>query len=187
MFQVVSIIAPAKMHLDYVIYAALGLLLARTVFIAIQSLTSPLRSIPGPFLTRLSRLWYFQRVANGRFEHDNIALHRQYGKVVRIAPNMFSIDDPSVVKSVYGIGSKFPKSDWYEGWKHPSPDRWTLFPDQDMKRHAETRKRFQGLYSMSSLVSYEGYVDECTKIFSEKLRGVAKTGEVIDMGHWFQW
>ena len=100
---------------------------------------------------------------------------------------MFSIDDPTVVKSVYGIGSKFPKSDWYEGWKHPSPDRWTLFPDQDMKRHAETRKRFQGLYSMSSLVSYEGYVDECTKIFSEKLRGFAKTGEVIDMGHWFQW
>lgn len=176
-----------KMHSYYIVYAALGLLLARIAFFIFQSLTSPLRSIPGPFLTRLSRLWYFRRVANGRFEHDNIALHRQYGKIVRVAPDMFSIDDPAVVKSVYGIGSKFPKSDWYEGWKHPSPDRWTLFPDQDMKRHAETRKRFQAMYSMSSLVSYEGYVDECTRIFSERLSGFAKTGEVIDMGHWFQW
>ena len=99
---------------------------------------------------------------------------------------MFSIDHPDVVKSVYGIGTKFPKSDWYEGWKHPSPDRWTLFPDQDIKRHAETRKRFQAMYSMSSLVSYEGYVDDCTKIFSQRLKEFAATGQVIDMGHWFQ-
>lgn len=55
-----------------------------------------------------------------------------------------------------------------------------------MKRHAETRKRFQAMYSMSSLISYEGYVDECADIFTEKLRGFAERGEVMDMGHWFQ-
>jgi hypothetical protein len=100
---------------------------------------------------------------------------------------MYSIDSPDVVKTVYGIGSKFPKSDWYEGWKHPSPDRWTLFPDRDMKRHAETRKRFQAMYSMSSLVSYEGYVDDCARIFSARLSEFAQAGKAINMGHWFQW
>ncbi|KAH7346983.1 cytochrome P450 [Pyrenochaeta sp. MPI-SDFR-AT-0127] len=89
-------------------------------------------------------------------------------------------------KTIYGIASKFPKGDWYQGWKHPSPTRWTLFPDQDSKRHAETRKRFQGLYSMSSLLSYEIYVDQCIDIFLEKLNGFARSNTPIDMVHWLQ-
>lgn len=174
------------MHIQFILPAVLLILLARLIYTVYIQLTSPLRSIPGPLLTRLNRLWFFNRVRLGHFESDNIALHRQYGPIVRIAPDMYSIDSPDVIKPVYGIGSKFPKSDWYEGWKHPSPDRWTLFPDRDIKRHAETRKRFQGLYSLTSLVSYEGYVDECSDIFDAKLRGFAEAGTVIDMAHWFQ-
>lgn len=156
-----------------------------TIFIY-TSLTSPLRSVPGPIWTRFSRIWYFYRVYLGRFEHDNIELHKRYGRIVRLAPNMYSIDVPEAVNQIYGISSKMPKSDWYEGWKHPSPDRWTLFPDRNQKRHAETRKRFQNLYSMSSLVSYESYVDECADIFTKRLSEFSDRKETIDMTHWFQ-
>ncbi|OAQ66758.1 cytochrome P450 pisatin demethylase [Pochonia chlamydosporia 170] len=152
----------------------------------IAAIFSPLRSIPGPFWARFTRLWYFRRVYDGNFEHDNIDLHRRYGRVVRVAPNMYSIDAPDAVNTIYGIASKMPKSEWYEGWKHPSPDRWTLFPDRDIKRHAETRRRFQGLYSMSSLVSYENYVNECTDILQQRLSEFAKHSSIIDMTHWFQ-
>ncbi|KID78346.1 Pisatin demethylase [Metarhizium brunneum] len=152
----------------------------------ITAVFSPLRYLPGPFWARFTRLWYVKRVYEGHFEHDNIQLHRRYGRVVRIAPNMYSIDAPEAVGTVYGIASKMPKSDWYEGWKHPSPDRWTLFPDRDIQRHAETRRRFQGLYSMSSLVSYEGYVNECTDILQRRLSEFARHGSIIDMTHWFQ-
>jgi cytochrome P450 len=99
---------------------------------------------------------------------------------------MYSIDAPDAVNTIYAISSKMPKSDWYEGWKHPSPDRWTLFPDRDIRRHAETRKRFQGLYSMSSLVSYESYVNECTGILQKRLSEFAEHSSTIDMTHWFQ-
>ncbi len=172
---------------NVLIYGVLAIVTAKVLLILTQSFISPLRSVPGPFLARFTRLWYFNRVEKGRFEHENIALHRKYGPVVRVAPDMYSLDDPSIIKTVYGIGSKFSKSDWYEGWKHPSPDRWTLFPDRDIKRHAETRKRFQAMYSLSSLVGYEGYVDDCTKIFADRLRGFAESGKVVDMGHWFLW
>ena len=176
------------LSLQLILYALVGLVTARVAYFIFQSLTSPLRSVPGPFLTRFTRLWYFSRVNAGRFEHDNIALHRKYGPIVRIAPDMYSIDHPDVVKTVYSIGNgnRFSKSDWYEGWKHPSPERWTLFPDRDIKRHAETRKRFQAMYSLSSLKSYEGYVDECTDIFSKRLCEFAQNRKVMDMGHWFQ-
>lgn len=68
----------------------------------------------------------------------------------------------------------------------PSPERWTLFPDRNIARHAETRRRFQNLYSMTSLVSYEPFVDECADIFSQRLIEIARSGEIINMGHWFQ-
>ncbi|UKZ81679.1 hypothetical protein TrVFT333_009451 [Trichoderma virens FT-333] len=99
---------------------------------------------------------------------------------------MYSIDLPEAVNTVYGIGSKLPKSEWYDGWKHPSPDAWTMFPDKDIKRHAQTRRVFQGLYSMSSLVSYEKYVDECADVLVNRLSTCSKSHEPINMGHWFQ-
>lgn len=173
------------MHLLEVTYilSAAGLLYV-VVSTIHEYFFAPTRSIPGPWSTRVSRLWYFHKVRQGRFHHDNIALHEKYGDIVRVAPGYYSITTPE--KAIYGIGSKFPKGDWYQGWKHPSPDRWTLFPDQDMKRHSETRKRFQGLYSMSSLLSYESYVDSCMDIFLDKLNGFARSGVAIDLAHWFQ-
>ncbi|KAK5991688.1 Pisatin demethylase [Cladobotryum mycophilum] len=165
----------------------LGLVIAfRGVYLIIINITSSTRSIPGPLLARFTRFWYFKRVYHGRFEYDNLALHQKYGPVVRVAPNMYSIDLPDAMNQVYGVGSKLPKSDWYEAWKHPSPDRWTLFPDRDIKRHAQTRRVFQGLYSMSSLVSYETYVDECADLLETQFFEITKRGGAIDMFHWFQ-
>lgn len=172
--------------LKYAVLTALVLIFARCLFIIAKSFSSSTRHLPGPFWARFTRLWYFKRVAQGGFERENIALHRKYGPIVRLAPNMFSIDLPESVNTIYGIGSKLPKSEWYDGWKHPSPDAWTLFPDRDIKRHAQTRRVFQGLYSMSSLVSYEKYVDECADILLNRMSICSKSREPINMGHWFQ-
>jgi hypothetical protein len=54
---------------------AFGLL--RRVFVAASG---PLRSVPGPFLARFSRLWYLRAVSKGNFEKTNIELHRKHGK-----------------------------------------------------------------------------------------------------------
>ncbi|KIW12757.1 hypothetical protein PV08_07943 [Exophiala spinifera] len=172
--------------LRYLSWAAASFLVAQVALFLYRAFTSPLRSVPGPLLARFGRIYYFVRVSLGRWEREDIALHRRYGPVVRVGADLYSIDSPEVIKKVYGIGSKFPKSDWYDAWRHPDVNRLHLFPDRDMKRHAETRRRFQAMYSMSSLVSYEGYVDECAVIFRQKLNQFAETGETIDMAHWLQ-
>ncbi|KAL4913867.1 cytochrome P450 [Aspergillus aurantiobrunneus] len=148
--------------------------------------TRSLRSIPGPFWARFTRLWYFRRLWNGHFEEDNIRLHNQYGPVVRIGPEHYSINDRAALKTIYGTGTRFAKSAWYEGWKHPDPERWTLFPDRDIKRHGETRKRFSSLYSMSSLVHYEEFVDQCADVFFQRLGEFAEGDVTFNLGEWFQ-
>ena len=179
------------MHPIFLLYAAIALVVARALYAVLAAALSPTRHIPGPFLARFTRLWYFYSVWKGQAEKDNIRLHRKYAKhgqfyapIVRLGPNMYSIIEPD--KQVYGVGSKMRKSDWYEGWKHPSPDRWTMFPDRDIKRHNDTRKKFQNLYALSTLKSYEKYVDDCANIFQDKLGELASSDEYVDMAHWFQ-
>jgi cytochrome P450 len=151
--------------------------------IVVQQLLSPLRTIQGPFVARLTKLWYFHRVWRGEFRKDNIALHQKYGRVVRLAPNVYSFDDPDAIKVIYGKATEFDKSDWYAAWN--APGFTTLFSEPSVKVHGQLRRKFQHTYSMSSLVTYEGYVDKCIAVLKQRLEGLAKAGSSVDMAQWF--
>ncbi|EUC30064.1 hypothetical protein COCCADRAFT_104842 [Bipolaris zeicola 26-R-13] len=178
------------MHFLVLAGAAAVALIARILFPLLKTFFSPLRNIPGPFSARFTDLWYLWRVQKGRFEWDNIELHRRYGKsyppVVRYGPNRYSFSSLSAQKSIYGHGSKFPKSSWYSSWSNPDTSQWSLFTDDSIRRHSENRRQYQSTYSMSSLVTYEPYVDECADLFSQRLGELASAGAYADMGHWLQ-
>ncbi|KAF3355627.1 Ubiquinone/menaquinone biosynthesis methyltransferase ubiE [Verticillium dahliae VDG1] len=102
----------------------------------------------------------------------------------------------SALKAIYGpaAASLFPKSPSYRPAAPPDPSKWTLFADEDIQRHAAHRRLFQSAYSMSSLVTYEAYVDECADLFALRLTELGEAAESSseehlsppDMGHWFQ-
>ncbi|KAI1085585.1 cytochrome P450 [Whalleya microplaca] len=150
----------------------------------ISHLLSPLRGVPGPFWARLSDGWYFWRIWKGHFEEDNLQLHQKYGPIIRYGPNRYSFDDPEAAKIIYGHGSHFPKSSWYSTWSNPG--QWSLFTDRSIARHSQNRRLYQSAYSMSALMSYEGFVDECASLFLRRMSELAGTGLSIDMGHWAQ-
>ncbi|KXH69317.1 cytochrome P450 [Colletotrichum salicis] len=166
----------------YVLLVVLALLIGAQLLAKIyRGFAGPLASVPGPFLARFTDLWYAWRIHQGRFEVDNIELHQKYGK--------FSINDPHAAKVIYGHGHAFAKSTWYDTWGDPNPHQWSLFSDRDEKRHSENRRLYQSMYSMSSLVNYESYVDECADLFSRRLSEMSDRGKAaqpVDMGHWFQ-
>lgn len=130
----------SEMHAHLFILLPLLLLFLQLIRWLGRALFSPLKDIPGPFWTRFTSLWYFSHVRRGKFEHENIELHRKYGSFVRIAPNQYSISDTSAIRTVYGTGSQFAKSAWYDGWKHPK--QWTVFADRDIKRHGNANNPF---------------------------------------------
>ncbi|EME50407.1 hypothetical protein DOTSEDRAFT_77415 [Dothistroma septosporum NZE10] len=180
------------MEIQTLLLVAAVALVVRLTYTLYTTLTSSLRSIPGPLFARFTKLWYFNSIYKGQAHWDNINLHRQhagdeefFAPIVRLGPNMYSISRPE--KAVYGIGSKMPKSKWYEGWKHPSPDRWSIFTDQNIKRHAETRRNFQGMYAMSSLLHYEPFVEDAGEVLRTRLGEMAMKGEEgVNLHHWLQ-
>lgn len=42
------------------------------------------------------------------------------------------------------------------------------------------------MYSMSSLVSYESFVDECVAILVQRFSEIADSGSRTNVGHWLQ-
>lgn len=163
-------------------FAAIAIGIWLVIFI-VRHLSSPLWSIPGPFVTRMTRLWYFIRVWRGQFSKDNIAVHQKYGEIVRLGPGIYSFSEPEAVKVIYGKGTEFDKSDWYAAWN--APGFKSLFTEPSVKVHGQLRRKFQHTYSMSSLVSYEGYVDRCISIMKQRLEELATQGGRADMAQWF--
>lgn len=153
------------------------------IALAYTFLTDPLRKIPGPLSARFSRLWMVQRSRCGDMHTTMIALHKKHGKLVRTAPNEVSISDPAAIKTIYGAGSKFRKSDWYSVWQgHRTFD---LFGERDEKIHGKQRRLVSNIYSLDQLKKMESYVDSTLTLFLEKLGEVGKKGSV-DMGKWAQ-
>ncbi|GCB25018.1 pisatin demethylase [Aspergillus awamori] len=166
-------------------FSALALGLFLWVFVK-RALSSD-RDIPGPFLARFTRLWYLRQMTRGDFQYTNIRLHRDHGKIVRIAPGWYSLTGLDAIKTIYAHGSKFIKSEWYEAWNFsPDPRDHNLFSVQNVADHSSARRKVAAMYAMSAIVSYEPYVDNCIRRLREKLDSTAKDGSTLDLGHWLQ-
>lgn len=84
--------------------------------VLINSSTSTLSHVPGPFLARYTNVWgaytaiQLSKAKSGAavasFSRD---LQRKYGTTVRTGPNTITILDPRAIQPVYGIRAKLDK------------------------------------------------------------------------------
>ncbi|EXJ72455.1 uncharacterized protein A1O5_04959 [Cladophialophora psammophila CBS 110553] len=171
------------MHQASVLVGLSALFLTWLLYFGFRQGTSKLPSAPGPLLARFSRFWYLRALIRGDFEQINIELHRKYGKIVRLEPNSYSIDDPEAIKTIYTISTPWMKSRWYE----PScpPGTSTNFSTSDNKDATRYRRNYAQAFSMSSILAFEPLIDECGELLIEKLKAFTKSSETIDLTHWF--
>ena len=167
----------------------------------------PLRKVPGPWLARFTRLWELQCVRTDRFEQFNLELHEKYGTllnccyygsdvpsnnraagpVVRTAPNRCSVSEPAALRQIYGFNSRFRKDRYYRSFGHPDDTQADVFTVIDEHRHATTKRKVAPLYSMTSLMPYEPFVDACTATLTGKLAQFATRGESVEIPDWMRY
>jgi len=111
-----------------------------------------------------------------------IALHEKHGALVRNGPNEVSISDLGAIKTIYGAGTKFRKSDWYSVWQ--GHRKFDLFAGRDEKIHGQHRSMISSAYSMNSLKDLEPYVDDCVRKFMNVME--ERQNGVVDLGKWVQ-
>ncbi|KAL8778965.1 MAG: hypothetical protein Q9213_007165 [Squamulea squamosa] len=102
---------------------------------------------------------------------------------------MVSVSAPSEINTIYDMHGKFLKSDFYwvlsfylKGKAIPG-----LFATQNRRIHNLLRKPIAGIYSMTSMVSYEPMVDTTIDCFFEQLdQRFVHTGQTCPLDLWLQ-
>ena len=150
---------------------------------------TPLRKYPGPFLAGFTNWWRVVENLSRQTEQRYIALHRQYGDVVRVGPRVLSFADPRAAKLIYALNKGLVKTDFYivqqavaRGERLPS-----LFSTTDEAYHARYRRCVSAAFAMTSLVSLEPLVDGTTRVFLAKTREVFAEGRVCNFSRWLQY
>lgn len=106
---------------------------------------------------------------------------------MRVGPNRYSISLPSGVKTIYELGGKYSKTDYYKPLLAADVDQQNIFTIQNNDLHKERRRKIASLYTMSSMVSYEKAVDEMTSVCVRKMHEFAERGRMINIPQWLQY
>lgn len=148
----------------------------------------PLSKFPGPFFASISRAWIVKKTLDGDMEYTQRSLHKKHGSLIRIAPDELACSDVEAIKLIYPTSRPLTKTDFYPGWRNPSftptPDNFT---NTDEKLHSERRRIVSHVYSMSSVLQSEPFIDDCTRLFMKRLQEFADRDQSFDLGEWLQW
>jgi len=112
-------------------------------------------------------------------------LHRQYGDIVRLAPNEVSVADIPGVSQIHKIGSGFLKSDFYTKL---TPTREPgIFAMQNPQDHATRRKLFARAFSNSNLKgNWEADIRRKTTLAVSQIKNTAaQPGKGADVLKWW--
>ncbi|KAK8872713.1 cytochrome P450 3A13 [Apiospora arundinis] len=135
-------------------------------------LASPLRKVPGPWLSLFTSWilkWHEFRAGRTRYVHR---LHLRYGPVVRIAPNEVAFASGEGVKEIYGSGgSGYDKTEFYNLFQVYG--RRTMFSTLNKQDHAKRKRVLADRYANTNVMrsaSMGGirersnrFVDRCAK------------------------
>jgi hypothetical protein len=146
-----------------------------------------LSEVPGPFwdsILPITRIW---TVGRGLRHLVDLKYHQTYGPLVRVGPKHVSFSDGEAITQVYGIGSKFRKSDFYTLFDARTPlgDIPTTFSIRDEATHLSMKRRVANAFSMSTMLELEPLTDSCIQILEAKL--IHLQDRDIDLGTWLHW
>ena len=115
----------------------------------------PLRQFPGPFLASGTRLWLVYHTYRRQRHVLDLCLHAKYGAYVRIAPNELLINDIHCFKPVYGVGTQFNKSTWYQSMNNPSEDGFNLLAETNMDLYWRQKRAISPAFTTQAVQQHE--------------------------------
>jgi cytochrome P450 len=119
-----------------------------------------LRHVPGPVFWAWSVLPLFRCHLRGDIYEQFLDFARQYGPVVRVAPNTVLVSDPEVLRRMSAARSPYTRSDWYLAMRL-IPGKDNVLSTRDDKRHDELRRKMASGYSGKENPTLERDIDEC--------------------------
>ncbi|KAI4269755.1 MAG: hypothetical protein LQ337_007094 [Flavoplaca oasis] len=128
----------------------------------------PLANIPGPILAKVTSLWHIYQTFQGKDCSLVQELHRKYGKVVRIGPNIVDIADGAALGPIYVERGGFMKtSDYHNFHVDGFP---TIFSTSDPAYRAPRAKAVAPLFSVGAIRRESHLISACVERFVKRLQ-----------------
>lgn len=178
--------------MDALYYTSLLALLS-ALYITIHAIRNlwfhPLSKYPGPFLWRAFRFPFLKAMVSGQLPHQIRHLHRQYGDVVRVAPDELSFIDPTAWRDIYP--KNFLRPNEYKD-QPPGKSAANLIACTETE-HVRFRKvlapGFSERYVMEQEGIIQGYVDRLIEKINarteQQQEGIGKT--TVDVVEWMNY
>jgi len=128
---------------------------------------SPLKAIPGPIISSVSYLLISIRRPKGRVFEWFYQMHRQYGNVVRVGPNLVLFSSKEAVRQIL-YDNELPKPDTISGIR-TDPNIATLFSATDRKFHKQRRSMITPSFSIKFISSLEPFMQSCIQALVKNL------------------
>ncbi|KAI0443926.1 cytochrome P450 [Xylaria telfairii] len=148
----------------------------------------PLRKYPGPLSHRISvipRSWYQLR---GLLPFHTEKLHRQYGPVVRIAPNELVFSSPQAWRDIYGHKKageeELPK---YDGVYKLFDWLPTSVLNADRQEHGMLRRQLSHGFSDRSMREQEPIIGSYVNLLIRRLNEGVKTNTKQNLREWYNY
>ncbi|KZV89604.1 cytochrome P450 [Exidia glandulosa HHB12029] len=140
----------------------------------------PLARFPGPKLAAASEWYrtYYEVYMNGGLVDKLTELHRQYGDVVRIAPNELHFNSLKAYSDIYTNGTRFTKDPRFYYNMH-QPECSLTFMD---RREAKTRRDILSpIFSRKSVLALEGVVANKVDTLVRNVLAYGTAGKPVNM------
>ncbi|KAF4547026.1 Cytochrome P450-like protein 21 [Elsinoe fawcettii] len=164
---------------------SVSILVASTLWLSIDYVTSPLRKVPGPFLASFTNLYRFIVVLRGSADKKHRELHDRHGKYVRLGPNCVSISDSKMIDVVYDGRGGWPKSKFYAvaDFVRGSEVICTGFSTRNEQDHLSITRPIADLYTTTAVIAYEARLNEAIGTLIDTIKQYAGTNRVCPLDH----
>ncbi|KAL6173163.1 hypothetical protein ACJQWK_00726 [Exserohilum turcicum] len=140
----------------------------------------PLAKLPGPKLRGAFHFPDYWSVVTGNTHRKWTALHKQYGEVVRVSPDLVSFINPEAWRQIYGHGNTQPMQKDPVFYFRPPSD---IISANDAD-HARIRRPLNHAYSEQALRSQESMINSYVTLLIQKLRKRAVENTPVDLVQW---
>lgn len=132
-----------------VAFLALSLFLAK-YFLLDPLFLNPLSRVPGSKLYAITKWRLAYEDWKGISTQTICHLHQKYGSAVRIGPSTISFNSLSALRSIYGPGSQFGRTDFYSMFDvYGKPNLFTFYSTAE---HGQRKKLLSHAYSKSVIL-----------------------------------
>ncbi|KAK0701923.1 cytochrome P450 [Lasiosphaeria miniovina] len=148
----------------------------------------PLSKIPGPRTWSATRLPFIRSLIKGTIVHDIQKLHRQYGPVLRIAPNEVTFAQPEAWDDIFRPpqGQLLKDPVW---WRRPPGTPVSLISAIEPDEHARIRKALAPGFTRRALKSQEPFIQRLVNLLVSRLHEQVQaqpSGRAeLDIAPWF--